>query len=119
MGKIISIVGLALIVAAGLLASVATTQEDIIKANKELCAKYTANAESALKNKDFAKALKFAKQAIKVDPDNKSGYKMLEKIAAAQFAPAAATKSGTSATPAAKTPGKPTPAPASEEELGC
>jgi Tfp pilus assembly protein PilF len=106
---------LALIVAAGLLASVATTQEDIIKANKELCAKYTANAESALKNKDFAKATKFAKQAIKVDPDNKSGYKMLEKIAAAQFTPAAATnKNGTTAAPA-----KPAAAPATEEELGC
>ncbi|HGZ70956.1 MAG TPA: hypothetical protein ENK74_06110 [Nitratifractor sp.] len=118
MSKTVSIVGLLLIVAAGLLASVATNQEDILKANKALCAKYTANAQTALTSKDFAKATKFAKQAIKVDPDNKSGYKMLEKIAAAQFTPAAA-KSGATATPAAKTPGKPAAAAAEEEELGC
>ena len=116
MSKIISIVGLVLIVAAGLLASVSTSKEDILKSKKALCAKYTASAEEALKNKEFDKAIKFAKEAIQVDPSNKSGYKVLEKIYTAQCSgtvPAATNNTNNSKA------AKPAPKKDEEEELGC
>jgi len=142
MSKIISIVGIALIAAAGVLTALSTSKEDLLKANKTLCAKYTKDAETALQSKDFSKALKFAKLAIKVDPDNKSGYKILAKITdakcqgnapATNSAPAktetnnkasSSTQPGKAVQPAkAAQPAKSTqpakPAPAEEEEMGC
>ena len=117
MSKIISVVGIALIIAAGALTAVSASKEDVIKSKKTLCAKYTKDAEAALAQKDFDKATKFAKLAIKVDPENKSGYKVLTKIAEAQCSgnvPAANAGSTGTATKA-----KPKAAAAEEEELGC
>ncbi len=113
MNKIISIVGIVLIVAAGVLAAVSSTKEDVLKSKKELCAKYTKDAEAALAQKDFTRAMKFAKLAIKVDPENKSGYQVLTKIADAQCSGKVPTN--TTAAPAGKKPVKP----AAEEEMGC
>ena len=126
MNKIVSAVGLMLIVAAGVLVALSTSHEDILKANQELCAKYTKNAKEALKSGDIKKAKKFAKMAIKVDPDNKLAYKTYEEVILSQCqsraTPASTTKeeSKNSQTPAPKK----APAPAAEEEeeedgLGC
>jgi len=116
MNKVTSIVGIVLIVAAGILAAVSSTKEDVIKSKKELCAKYTKNAEAALAQKDFTKAFKFAKLAIKVDPENKSGYKVFSKIADAQCSGKVPTN--TTAKPAeGKAAAK--PAPAAAEDMGC
>jgi len=118
MGKITSIVGLVLIVAAGLVASISTNYEDRIKTNKELCEKYTKNAKEALKSGDTKKAVKFAKMAIKVDPTNKAGYKALEEIYKLQCKGQVVTntkQSGKESLPA----NKPQPQEAEEEELGC
>ena len=115
MSKIISVVGIVLVVAAGALTAVSASKEDVIKSKKSLCAKYTKDAEAALASKDFAKATKFAKLAIKVDPENKSGYAALSKIADAQCTGNAPTTNGN--TPA-KAPAK-KPAPAADEDMGC
>ena len=115
MSKIISIVGIVLIVAAGILASVSTKQEDILKAKKALCAKYVKNADDALAKGDFKAAQKFAKLAIKADPENSSGYKIVTKIATAQIG-GNSNKAAPSAQPGKKA------APQQEEEeagLGC
>ena len=131
MSKLTSAVGIVLIAAAGAIVAVSSSHEDVLKANKTLCAKYTKDAETAIASKDFKKALKLAKLAIKVDPSNKSGYKVLTKIADAQHAgtaPATNTATpakGATATEKATTPAKSTtptkkPAPAEEEEeMGC
>jgi len=122
MSKITSSVGIVLIAAAGVIASLSASHEDVLKANKTLCAKYTKDAETALASKDFDKAVKFAKLAIKVDPSNKSGYKVLTKIADAKCtgnAPATNSATPATATPAkGNTPAKPAPA-EEEEEMGC
>jgi len=118
MSKIISIVGIVLIIAAGVLAAVSSTKEDVIKSKKELCTKYTKDAEAALAQKDFEKAMKFAKLAIKVDPENKSAYKVLTKIADAKCSGTVPAAQKATTTPAnAQKPAK--PAPAEEEEMGC
>ncbi len=121
MSKITSAVGIVLIAAAGVVAAVSTSHEDIIKAKKTLYAKYTKDAETALAQKDFDKALKFAKLAIQKDPKNKLGYKILTKIADAKCTgntPATNNATPANATPAkAKTPAK--PAPAEDEDMGC
>ena len=115
MSKIVSVVGIVLIIAAGALTAVSASKEDLLKSKKELCAKYTKNAEAALAQKDFEKATKFAKLAIKVDPENKIGYATLTKIAEAKCSGnAPAANSATTATKA-----KPKAAAAQEEELGC
>ena len=116
MSKIVSGVGIVLIVAAGALTAVSASKEDVIKSKKRLCAKYTKDAEAALAQKDFDKATKFAKLAIKVDPENRSGYAVLTKIADAQCSgkvPAATSSTGKA------TKAKPKAAAAEEEELGC
>jgi len=120
MGKITSIVGLVLIVAAGVLASVSTTYEDQIKAKKELCKKYIKNATEALEQGDKKSALKFVKMALKTDPDNKVIYTLLQKIngGGASTAPTASKKEEKAK------PTKKQNAPAAEEEeeedgLGC
>ena len=124
MSKLTSAVGIVLIAAAGAVAALSSSHEDVLKANKTLCEKYTKNAETALSSKDYKGATKFAKLAIKVDPSNKSGYKVLTKISDAQCSgnvPAAsnatpakgATAPAKGATPAKK------PAPEEEEEMGC
>ncbi len=122
MKSVTSIVGIVLILAAGVLAAVSTGHQDVIKANKELCAKYTKDAKAALAQKDFNKAWKFAKLAIKVDPENKLGYNVIKEIADAQCSgkvPATATQKA-SAPASAKQPATPAkPAPAAEEEMGC
>ena len=123
MSKLTSAVGILLIAAAGAVAALSSSHEDVLKANKTLCAKYTKNAESALASKDYKGATKFAKLAIKVDPSNKSGYKVLTKISDAQHAGTTATSSatptsGATTPPKGATPAK-KPAPAEEEEMGC
>ena len=124
MGKITSIVGLVLIVAAGVLASVSVSYEDQIKANKELCAKYVKSAKEALSKGDKKAAAKFAKKAFKVDPDNKALYALLQEINGASATPA--TKSEIPANSNTNAPEQATKkaAPAAEEEeeedgLGC
>lgn len=117
MSKIISIVGIVLIVAAGLLAAVSTKQEGVLKAKKTLCAKYTKSAEDALAKSDYQGAQKFAKLAIKADPENHSGYTMVAKIAQAQSGGSSAKAPATSAQPGKK---KLTPAQQAElDSLGC
>ena len=121
MGKITSIVGLVLILAAGVLASLSTSYEDRLKVKEELCAKYTKNAKEALKKGDLKAAVKFAKLAIKTDPENKSGYKVLEEIYKSQCssnAPAPAN-SAVKGSETKKAPAKPKEEEAEEEELGC
>ena len=120
MSKLTSSVGILLIAAAGVLASISASHEDVLKANKTLCAKYTKDAELALASKDFDKAFKFAKLAIKVDPSNKSGYKVLTKIADAKCtgnAPVA--NSATTAKGASAPAKKPVAAAEEEEDMGC
>lgn len=126
MNKGISVIGLILIAAAGVLTALSLSHEDVLKANKELCAKYTKDAQSALANNDIDKAFKFAKLAIKVDPGNKSGYKVLAQITDAKCKasmPAAAKPAAnTQSAPAKAAPAQPAakPAkPAEEEEMGC
>ncbi len=143
MNKVISIVGLVLIAAAGVLAAISTSHEDILKSKKELCAKYTKNAQAALANNDIEKAFKFAKLAIKADPENRAGYKVLAQITDAKCKasqPSSAKAAAASSTEAdnAKTenkaaqkpeekasqtaaqPAKPAkPAAEEEEEMGC
>ena len=115
MSKIISGVGIVLIIAAGALTAVSASKEDVIKSKKRLCAKYTKDAEAALAKKDFDKATKFAKLAIKVDPENRSGYAVLTKIADAQCTGKVPAANGTGTA----TKAKPKAAVAQEEELGC
>jgi len=122
MSKIISVVGIVLITAAGVLTAVSASKEDIIKSKKALCAKYTKDADVALASKDFKKAIKLAKLAIKVDPDNKAGFKILDKINVAKCSASAPAKSETKASPATtNTPTKTKSAPVAEEEeeMGC
>ena len=125
MSKITSAVGIVLIAAAGVVASISASHEDVLKANKTLCAKYTKDAELALASKDFNKALKFAKLAIKVDPSNKLGYTVLTKIADVKCAGNATVTNSTIPAKGTSAPAKNTtpvkkPAPAEEEEeMGC
>jgi len=106
MGKIISIVGLILIVSAGVLASISTSYEAQLKAKEQIAQKYIINAKEALKSGDKQKALKFIKMAIKVYPDNKEAFKLLEEIYASN------NKTSTSTN-------KPAASQEEEEELGC
>ena len=116
MNKIISIVGIVLIIAAGALAAISSSHEDLLNSKKELCAKYTKDAKAALDQKDFTKAMKFAKLAIKADPENKSGYAILSQITEAQCSGKVPSNTATKpATNKATTK----PAPAEEEEMGC
>ncbi len=120
MSKLTSAVGIVLI-AAGVVASISASHEDVLKANKTLCAKYTKDAELALASKDFNKALKFAKLAIKVDPSNKLGYTVLTKIADAKCtgnAPATSNSAPSNAT-STKTQAPAKPAPDEDEDMGC
>jgi len=120
MNKIISIVGIVLITAAGVLTALSASKEDVIKSKKILCEKYTKNAEVALQQKDFDKAFKFAKLAIKVDPENKLGYKVLEKIMNAKCAVNTPTSNKATNQTNTKAPLKPAkPAAEEEEEMGC
>ena len=124
MSKITSIVGMLLIIAAGVLAAVSSTKEDVIKSKKEISSKYLKNAEAALAQKDINKAFKFVKLALKADPDNKAVFKVLQKISDAKCANAAPAKVQNSAekketNTTQKTAPAPAPAAAEEEEMGC
>ena len=122
MGKITSIVGLVLIVSAGVLASVSTSYEEQVKANKQISEKYIKSAKEALSKGDKKAATKFIKMAFKADPDNKQVFKLLQEIGGATAAVkpiAKPTAEGKDAAPA-----KQPEAPAAEEEeeedgLGC
>jgi Tfp pilus assembly protein PilF len=122
MGKITSVVGLVLIVAAGLLASFSTNYETQIEANKKLCAKYLKSAKDALSSGDKKSASKFAKKAFKLDPDNKELYALLQEINGASnqksvAQPQEAKKEGNTK---AKEPAKPEASEEEEEDgLGC
>jgi len=119
MSKIISIVGIVLITAAGILTAVSANKENVLKSKKILCAKYTKNAQEALKTKDFDKAFKFAKLAIKVDPENKSGYKVMAQISDAKCAGNVPVAKTNNATKAPAQPTKPAKPAEEEEEMGC
>jgi len=128
MGKITSIVGLVLIVAAGVLASVSISYEDQIKAKKELSAKYIKNAKEALSKGDKKAATKFVKMAFKADPDNKEVFKLLQQIssgsASTAQAPAPTAKEAPKTDTKQPNQDKKPAAPAAEEEeeedgLGC
>jgi Tfp pilus assembly protein PilF len=80
MSKIVSIVGLGLIVAAGALTVASTNYETQQKANKELCKTYITNAKEALKSGDKDKANNFAKKAFKVDSQNNAIFELLKEI---------------------------------------
>ncbi len=80
MGRVISIVGLILIISAGVLTAVSVTYEEQLNAKREIVSKYLKNAEEALKSGDKKEAIKFVKKAIKVDPDSKEPFKFLDKI---------------------------------------
>jgi len=114
MGKITSIIGLVLISAAGIIAALSTNYEDIIKAKKELSAKYINKATTELESKNYGKAENFAKLAIKADPENKKAYELITKITKATIAPAAASQE-------AKEPKKEAPKPKRRAmpDLGC
>jgi len=112
MSKIISVVGIVLIAGAGVVTAISSSKEDVLKSKKAFCAKYTKNSELALQSKDYDKAFKFAKLAIKADPENKSGYKILSKIIDAKSQGNVPASTGTS-----KATLKPNVD--SEEEMGC
>ena len=119
MGKITSIVGLVLIVAAGLLASFSTNYETQIKANKELCAKYIKSAKDALNSGDKKSALKFVKKAFKVDANNKELYALLQDINGVK-APAQKASPDTKAEQNSQKGAKPEAEEEEEEDgLGC
>jgi len=80
MSKIISIVGLGLIVAAGALTVASTNYETQLNANKELCKTYITNAKEALKSGDKDKANEFVSKAFKVDPQNRALFEVLKEI---------------------------------------
>lgn len=80
MSKIVSVVGLSLIVAAGALAVVSTNYETQVNANKKLCTTYIANAKDALKSGDKDKANSFLDKAFKVDPKNKALFEVAKEI---------------------------------------
>ena len=116
MGKITSIIGLVLIVAAGIIASVSTSYQKQLENKKELCKKYINSAKEALKKQNYGDAKKFIQNALKVDPQNKVAIKTLIEISLAQNPPSqnAALKS------APTTPQKATPSSEeSKDELGC
>jgi Tfp pilus assembly protein PilF len=92
MGKITSIVGLVLIVAAGVLAAVSTNYQDQIKAKQKICSQYINSAKEALKKGDKDKASEFANKAFKVDPNNKALYELLKEIHGASEAKTASKK---------------------------
>ena len=113
MGKIISIVGLVLIISAGVLASVSVGYEEQLKAKEEISMKYVNSAKEALESGDKKKALKFIKMALKAYPDNKEVYKLLEEIYAAN------SKAFVPSKKEATQQQKPAAAEEEEEELGC
>jgi Tfp pilus assembly protein PilF len=80
MSKIVSIVGLGLIVAAGALTALSINYEKQVEAKKVICQKYIANAKEALKSGDKEKALTFIDKAFKVDPQNKALFEVLKEI---------------------------------------
>ncbi len=84
MGKITSIIGLVLIVAAGIVASVSTSYQKQLENKKELCKKYINSAKEALKKQNYGDAKKFIQNALKVDPQNKAAIKTLMEISLAQ-----------------------------------
>ncbi len=92
MNKITSIVGLVLITAAGIIVALTSNYADIIKGKKELCKSYITKAQSALDNKNYGDAQKFAKEAIKADPENRAAYDLIAEITKATVAPASATE---------------------------
>ncbi len=102
MGKITSIIGLVLISAAGIIAALSTNYQDVIKAKKELCKGYISKAQSALDNKNYGDAEKFAKLAMKADPENKAVYDVLADITKATVAPASASAPKTAPKPKKK-----------------
>ena len=90
MGKITSIVGLVLITAAGIIVALTSSYQDVIKGKKELSVKYVNKAQNALESKNYGDAEKFAKEAIKADPENKAAYDLIAEVVKATVAPTAA-----------------------------
>jgi len=86
MSKIVSAVGLGLIVAAGALAAISTNYETQVEANKKLCATYITNAKDALKSGDKDKANSFLDKAFKLDPKNKTLFEVAKEINGATVA---------------------------------
>lgn len=124
MGKITSIIGLVLIVAAGIVASVSTSYEKELENKKKLCKKYVNSAKEALKKQNYGDAKKFIQNALKVDPQNKAAIKTLMEISLAQNPVSAApaqnsaqtqNNSNNQAKPQQATPSKEE----SEDDLGC
>jgi|AAUQ01.1.fsa_nt_gi Tfp pilus assembly protein PilF len=119
MGRVISIVGLILIISAGVLTAVSVTYEEQLNAKREIVSKYLKNAEEALKSGDKKEAIKFVKKAIKVDPDSKEPFKFLDKIYQTTAVSTAQKAESTTATPVKSEPQKPQASEEEEEDLGC
>ena len=87
MNKISAIIGIVLLAASIVLAFFSNKAEVTLKNNQALIAKYVSEAQSALDEGDTAKATKLAKMAIKVDPNVKDGYIILDKICQSKYKP--------------------------------
>ena len=87
--KIISsIVGIILLGASFTLAYLSNNNASEMIAKKDaIVVKYINDANRALENEDIKNAIKFAKLAIKIDPNNKQGYNTLENIYMVKYKP--------------------------------
>jgi hypothetical protein len=121
-GVLILIGGLALAFYTG------TNGAALVAAKAKAVEKYVALAEKSLSSGDLSKAEKYAKEALVVDPKNKTALKEFKKVVLAScpkaVAPAAATSETTAkgtAAPAATAPAAKPAAPQAEEEeeMGC
>ncbi len=127
MNKISIAVGSVLIIVALGLSFLSFAKSKTIAENqKKICSNYLHEADSALKVKDFKKAIKYVKMAIEVDPKNKLAFATYEKILEAKIAPKVVNNSITETTnkPATSTPPqngakKPVFEEEDEEGMGC
>ena len=100
----------------------------LVAAKAKAVEKYVALAEKSLSSGDLSKAEKYAKEALVVDPKNKTALKEFKKVvlascpkAAAPAAAASETTAKGTAAPAATAPAAKPAAPQAEEEeeMGC
>ncbi len=113
MKKISGMIGVALLVAATILAIIsAINGKAQLASQKKIVTKYVALSESKLASGDIQSAINYAKLAIKANPSSNVGFNSYTKALKVEYQPNGASQQAT-----------PAPAPASnsssDDSMGC
>jgi len=126
MNKISAIIGAVLLGVSIVLAFISNKEQVTLENNKKLIQNYIKEANEALNNGDTKKATKLAKLAIAVDPKNKDGFKILDKICQTKYKPSKTSSNSDSLDDmmglpdsSPTQPETPVPEEAEDEDMGC